>query len=445
LRSRLLIHRPKAIAPMTRLGSYGAVPSTRVEGAGRAFPLMLAFLLAIAFKSNDFLSHPQFWAEDAIVFFKEQLGHGYPLILVPYAGYLHLIPRMVAWVATFFSPVKAPLIYNAAALLISSAALSFVAGRLRGHIPTVLVFLSFMLVPTNGEIFGTLTNVHWFLQFALVIACFTSFRPASPAMTYLRPLTLLLVALTGPFSVFIIGVVIATNAFSLLCDRKGWTLFDGAAAAYWKSRDWRTIAAVMSGAAVQAIVAWSSRGRWSDGRTDHLGAFTDTVNAFIPVHVFGSSVLTGNGWAIFYCVAVVAIAASGRIRGETRMLVLSFVLLALLQTWASVVKMPATIPFDQFYPGDRYFYLAKVVFWWMVWCACAGRRGVGRGEVTTVVAAIILMVAMSNPALLRRPAFSDTAWKSHARELKLPGTHVIPVNPLPWSVTVETDEHGDLR
>ena len=70
------------------------------------------------------------------------------------------------------------------------------------------MFLSFFLLPTDGEVFGTLTNMQWFVQIALLAAAFLP-RAARPGwggrlLTYAA---LVAAALTGPVSWLIAGAV----------------------------------------------------------------------------------------------------------------------------------------------------------------------------------------------------------------------------------------------
>ncbi|WP_312930666.1 hypothetical protein, partial [Stutzerimonas nitrititolerans] len=95
----------------------------------------LVILFALAYKCNDALSTPQFWAEDATVFFSDQFGHAWPQLFSPYAGYLHTLPRLVAWAASWLSPGKAPLIYNAAAIVLCALAIALTCRRLRNYLP----------------------------------------------------------------------------------------------------------------------------------------------------------------------------------------------------------------------------------------------------------------------------------------------------------------------
>ena len=55
--------------------------------------------LVLYARMPDAFSHPQFWAEDGTIFFLDAHSGGWRALLDPYSGYLHLIPRAVAWLA----------------------------------------------------------------------------------------------------------------------------------------------------------------------------------------------------------------------------------------------------------------------------------------------------------------------------------------------------------
>ena len=58
----------------------------------------------------DALTNPQFWAEDATIFFKTAFEQPtLASLLAPYAGYLHLVPRCVALICgRLFEPETIP-------------------------------------------------------------------------------------------------------------------------------------------------------------------------------------------------------------------------------------------------------------------------------------------------------------------------------------------------
>lgn len=77
-------------------------------------------------RSPDLFVTPKLVVEDGAVFFAGAFNHPpFEAILIPYAGYWHLAPRLVAAAGTLLPLAVVPLFYAFCALLISSVALSW--------------------------------------------------------------------------------------------------------------------------------------------------------------------------------------------------------------------------------------------------------------------------------------------------------------------------------
>jgi len=399
----------------------------------------LVVLFAIAYKSNDALSNPQFWAEDATVFFKDQFGSALPQLFTPYAGYLHTIPRLVAWIASWLPSAKAPLIYNACAIILSAAALALTCKRLQTYIPTWIVALSLLAVPTSGEIFGTITNAQWFLQFALAAYCLTPAERSGTTRAYLlRAIGILAIALTGPFSILLLIVVAGMLAASWAAKRFAVDPFDGALSDFVASRDWYIFSALALGALVQAAVLITNPPAENGIQHGLLPTLKSTFTELVPIHTFGSDFLTGTAWLLLYALIIGTLVLSKKIDGRARLIVMGFMAFAAIEAFAPVARMKDFSPLYTLAAADRYFYLAKVIWWWAVWLALSATGRRSRSNATVMTAALICLFAITNLQNLRRTAFIDYAWRSHAKQLELPGPHTVPVNPPGWGVTVET-------
>src|SRR5579859_3430800 len=78
-----------------------------------------AYVLLIAQKPWA-LSTPQLWAEDGCVHLLDNEQLGLRAFLTPYRGYLHTLPRLIAWLASHTVDVAHwPGFYNSAALLVT--------------------------------------------------------------------------------------------------------------------------------------------------------------------------------------------------------------------------------------------------------------------------------------------------------------------------------------
>lgn len=400
---------------------------------------LIVILFVVAYKSNDALSNPQFWAEDATVFFKDQFGSALPQLFSPYAGYLHTIPRVVAWVASWLPATKAPLIYNACAILLSATAITLTCKRLRTYVPAWIVALSFLAVPTSGEIFGTITNAQWFLQFTLAAYCLASVEAGvSARRSWLRALGVLVIALTGPFSILLLMVVVGMLATSWVARRAGMDSFDGALRDVITSRDWPALSTLALGAVVQAGVLLTHPPAESGIRHGLFATLRITFTELVPIHTFGSDFLTGTAWLLVYALIIGTLVLSRQIDGRARLVVLGFIAFAAIEVFAPVARMNDASPLYALAAADRYFYVVKVVWWWAVWLALSSMGERSRFNSTLMTAALICLFAVTNPQYLRRGVFIEFSWRDHARQLLLPGKHTMPVNPRGWGTTVET-------
>lgn len=406
--------------------------------------LMLALAFAIAYKCTDALSTPQFWAEDATVFFKDQWGRDSPPLMTPYAGYLLVIPRIIAWLGAWLSPANAPLVYNASAIALAATAIAYTCWRLRRHIPTPVVILSFLAVPSSGEIFGTLTNVQWFLQFAMAACCLLpSNAPPSTMAGAWRAILVLLIALTGPFSVLLCAVVGMLLIAGWISRLSGLDPFDGALSTFSRTRDWRALSAMAVGAVVQA---WHMVGQAQphQGMPQPLMPTLElTFSQLFAAHTFGQDFLTRTTWLAIHGALVLTLILHRRLDGGSRLVLTGFITFAAVETILPALRMQDITLMFPLAAADRYFYLAKVVWWWAVWLALSGNKHRTRLNATLATSAMICLVAVTNVQYMRRQAFVDLNWKQHAARLSAPGIHTIPINPQGWTVTLETTAPND--
>ncbi|WP_237478031.1 hypothetical protein [Lichenibacterium dinghuense] len=171
------------------------------ERAGAGL-VALATALAVAlylWRSGQSAVHPQLISEDGRVFFVDAKLDGLGALVTPYAGYLHVLPRLAALATSAFPSPRAPVLY----LLFATAAVAWAAATVAstGQRHAWVLAPLMLLPPTYGEVFGTLTNIQWLTGPALALVLAT---PAPPGRLA-RGNQLAFVAaasLTGPFSIF---------------------------------------------------------------------------------------------------------------------------------------------------------------------------------------------------------------------------------------------------
>jgi hypothetical protein len=122
------------------------------------------------------------WAEDGGIFYPGALLHPLTSLLQPYAGYLQLVPRLIAEAVALLPLRAAAAGFAIAGALVAAACAVFVFHASAGHIRTRalrgLLAAGVILLPTAlTEISGNGVNTPWYLLFAMFWAML--WRPRS--------------------------------------------------------------------------------------------------------------------------------------------------------------------------------------------------------------------------------------------------------------------------
>lgn len=169
----------------------------------------LLFLVLFA-RRPDVLTNAQFWGEDGAVFFVDQLKFGFlHAASSTYAGYYHLLPRLIAAAASGLSTKYVPFAYNLTALLIAAMCCGFFAWPVCRHlIPSDALriftcFLASITVYAGNEVIGDITNLQWFLLVAslLLVSYLQTPEPKPVWVTISSAIAGLLIALSAPLTV----------------------------------------------------------------------------------------------------------------------------------------------------------------------------------------------------------------------------------------------------
>ncbi len=110
------------------------------------------------------LRNAAFFAEDGQVFLSQAYNRGFAAFVEPYAGYLHVIPRVIAAVLEPFPVTAAPVLYCVAALVVHVAMLTpALSARLEWIIPgqmlRAVLFALLCLMPPMWEVLGNIANL----------------------------------------------------------------------------------------------------------------------------------------------------------------------------------------------------------------------------------------------------------------------------------------------
>ena len=79
----------------------------------------------------DALTLPQLYAEDGVIFFREALLSGFAAMPSAYAGYHHLLPRLIALLALPAPAALQPAIYVGLTVLVQGLSCALLAALLR--------------------------------------------------------------------------------------------------------------------------------------------------------------------------------------------------------------------------------------------------------------------------------------------------------------------------
>jgi hypothetical protein len=416
--------------------------------------LFMLALLLMCLKSPDALLRPQFWAEDGPVFFAAQFQHDWPRWLTPYAGYLHTATRLVAWVASWFDPSHAPLIYNALAILVDAVCVTFVSLRMAAWFPRWAVFLSFFIVPSSGDIFGSATNMQWFMQFALAAACFAPVDKthAGPrAVRIAGYVALALAALSGPFSVLVGGLAVGALLASMLAP-------SGQASSFGPANILRAVGQVgsrlpptnllivLACACIQVTVLITNEVRTptehfmlsaqllaSHGFSQLPSFYLYTVShSFLPPQLALLAAMLSVTTACLVYTLFRPAAWNG--------MACLFLALGAMQPLLAYMKEHNAFTFTA---TGHYFFLLGVVCCWIVWNLLSAHFPRQQKPVFAVMAALVALGVWFRTDYFRREPLHDLAWTAYAERIQRGGALpvVVPINPAPWYFKLDARTH----
>lgn len=181
------------------------------------FWLLYCFLLLVGLfallprlDSLEYFYGKYLWAEDGNIFLSQAKDLGISAILDPYAGYLHVYPRLIAAISQLFELIYQPVVlligWFVAYFILIHALLRSVYLKERRIIYLTLLVVLVALQPHYGEVFFNITNSQWLLGAALCLYAIAD--TAIGKLSWIRIIFLFILTLTGPFSVILVPVLI---------------------------------------------------------------------------------------------------------------------------------------------------------------------------------------------------------------------------------------------
>ena len=454
-----LHHMPQTSTHSERLQLAG---SSSKRGSTRAWTLSLlaissVIFLALFLRRPDALPNSQFWAEDALVFFTQQITLGFSkAIFHPYAGYLHVIPRLIAFLVSSLPAKWIPFAYSFLTLVISSLCCAAFAGPwCRSLLRSDGLRATCCLIVATGlqfgkELIGVVANLQWFLAIGAAALIFRDKQTREPAWLSITLAVLgVLIGLTAPLT-FVFAPFLLAQSLT--------------------NRGLKRLAPVLMLAALilQLFIAHTTS---HVDRSVHFNVgqvFVTTVVAIIsrPVtaSLLGHSYLGHNSdvglvawWTFALIVVSVWLTGLGiSVHGQRRRVLWGACYVGVVATLIPVLTRNFIGMFGSVYglkytTGERYFVLSAAVFVFLVaftidcWCAKAPER-LKAGILLTV----FLLGIINN---FRVPRYKNFHWGSYAPQVeqwrdamrngKPAHQVVIPINPDGWQLTLP-GENGSL-
>jgi hypothetical protein len=215
--------------------------------SGTAFQVLvfLAAFVIILSRRPDAVLNAQFYAEDGMVWYPQAYQFGLHSFLLPVAGYLHALIRVVALLTLLFPFSLAPLVMNLSAITIQILPANIFLSSRFSNIPSdtrLVGSLLYLAMPNSWEVNANITNVQWHLA---LLACMLLL--AQPAIDnrwrIFDAVVLVLISFSSPLGILLVPI---------------------AAALWWKRRQrWSafSLALLVPGALVEALLALLSHSR----------------------------------------------------------------------------------------------------------------------------------------------------------------------------------------
>lgn len=413
-----------------RLGQLLVADDLPEDAASPAF--WLAFLMAavsLAFKAPDSLTLPQFWAEDAQTFFAEQRVQAWPPLFRAYANYLLFVPRVGAWLASLLPTLYAPRVYSLFAWIVGALSLVSLRQLRIASAPYWLWLAGIVLVPTNGEIFGALTNVQWLTQLYFLGLLARLMRSDSSASSWLRVLITLAVGLSGPFSVFAALMGVGLVGLSRL--EATWKL--DASPVRWSGE----LTALCTAAVAQSICLVGSDPSAANVVTPWSFPGALEVLLYTQPHMLASTPLPP--W--LFCMLVLSILIAPllwvRLRSERLFLLACYGYVALLALAAARKFSGQSVLLAAMQNGDRYFVMSKTLLFWALaltlWRVAQARPALGR----PLLLLLLLAPLPYSWPYLQRPALPDRNWPQAAALIDAQPEALVDIAP-GWRVLIKS-------
>ena len=363
------------------------------------------------------LTHSQLWAEDGVVHLLENEQLGLRALLTPHRGYLHMLPRLIAWLASHTVDVAYwPTFYNWSALLVTVLLFLRMASS-RCDLPgKPWLLLSFVFAAHTGDVLFNITNLHWIAAFFLLIQTLMP-RATTWPQRIVDLAIVFIVGLTGPFVILFLPLFALRFARERHADTLSPLLVAGACAAiqvyfvkttggtYFAEPPEPFSLAKMLTIAGSRLVVWPL-----------FGTYVASTISLLALRVIGT---------IFIALLFVWALRPHPRRWMRGQLITAFVFFTTIVLYRT---RPDSWPYPDLVNADSYFFIPRLLLaWLLIWELYARPRAVAwaaRGL-------CMLAVALELPDHVK-PALKDLHWEEHCDAIRRGVPANIPILPEPW-------------
>jgi hypothetical protein len=400
-----------------------------LAGHGSAFSIRvfvsLAALGVLYLRTPITFTHPQFWGEDAY-FFRDSMftdWFGIPVTSI-LAGYLCTAQALVAYAASFFSPVHAAAIYCYTAIFFTLTVVWLVTSPRLDMPFKPLLAIAVVIVPMGYEELGTITNIQWILPIGAFALMFM--EAARSRLVLLGEAAFVaLTAFSGPFSIFLTPMYI-------------WRLLAARGADEWRLLMLTAIMAL--GALTQILIIVNSPAALNEGVP---APYPWTLWVNLPAsHIMADfGIAAGLFRGVFgavlglVCLSGAAVLA---LRAPYRTQKVFMLLFSLAIAVSGMYKFRAALATQ--IPEQRYFYSGSIFLFWFI-CCISSRVYVRAGLACIVAVAQLLLL----PAIANTPRdTTDLEWPVWASYTFSGLPVIIPISPTGFFVSLPPASHGSL-
>jgi hypothetical protein len=412
--------------------------------------LVLLTCLVLFLRRPDGLLNPQLFAEDGTIFFKSAFElSSWQAIFTPYAGYLHLIPRIIAEFGSLFPISMIPVVYNTISLVIAGVCLSWFYLPNFRHIVKKdslrLIWVLLMAFATNHATIICLCDIQWYLlAWAMLV---TIMKP--PENKWLRGLILfglLLTFCSAPITIVLLPIWLLRSIFA-------------------KNPKEKTIASGILVLGITAFIFCLTMGDMNNGiswqKALSFSMIHNLVVGFL-VRIVSVSLLGPDltykviefGRPLFGLAMIIVLPGLMALlfKNNTK-LFLNFILLYIAIVsllLIVVVRLPSDFYFINgglIFNGGRYFFLGTAALYLFI-LVCFDNMVIGttlRDAKNKVGAVALVMVVLLSIPNFKLPPFPDLEWKKYSHLIVATqeglGTNQqttleIPINPSGWSISL---------